>query len=253
MVKLAYIWAFSNDGCRISGMYLMDEAVAQLQTGMTRRQWKSAWERLLAYKKKGGSNLVKYDPDTGVVWVVGRFKQETATAPGVAPSRATIAGGLRELHELPNSVLHEAFRRKYGTYCRPPLGPPGGVSPPSTSTSPKPAPKGRDLKKRGSTNRRRSAAASKPDGLSQEGTGNPDGIDTSPNGIREAYAVAKGLEAMTTNRHALKVIHELRPIGVYEESRSALFEHPKPPRAKGELAREFPNDLVEGIYIRSPR
>lgn len=257
LVKLAYVWCFTNHRCRISGMYVMDHDTAPIDTGMTPRQWKDSWRALLAHRKKGGGHLVRYDDQTGVVWVVGRFKQETRTAPGVAPSGKTITGAVREVHELPPSVLHDAFRRHYSTLLK---GHPWAIDgPPSPIPIPTPSP----TQKREAQRRTRSKPRRRSGGVAKAATPSPwkaitaDGIDTSAKAKAHAKEVLTGLLSLCPSTGIRGKLLEMKILGVLVDKAKpqgglAIYEHADRNEIKRAMRQDFSRRTADSILIRTP-
>lgn len=106
--KLVYLWTFTNRACGIAGVFRVGLDVARQAVGLARADFERAWEELVACGK------IHFDPVTSTTWVVGKLKQEALTGSGNEPSAKLLAGAVRELWEIPNGVVLDAFRQRYG-------------------------------------------------------------------------------------------------------------------------------------------
>jgi hypothetical protein len=246
--KLVYAWAFTNHRCGISGMYLLDQETARIECSMNVRLWGRAWGDLLDYEKANGTNLVHFDAGTGVVWVVGKFKQETQTRPGVQPSQKTIAAAVREVHGLPPSPLHEAFRCKYSHLLKGHTwgidgGAISGNQYPVSQTHPESS--STLLGKAKKTPSRRGSKAS----LSSRGGGtqNQTGVDDSPAAKALAQAMQKELLRETTGDLRIMCL-EMVAIGVKPSGGKAVFQHMSAPIVR-DMLRRHDADRARGIEV----
>lgn len=246
--KALYIWAFTNESCRVSGLYQLSLSVAFNETRLKARG-PAAWREVLRYRKSDRQALVEYDQVSGVVWVRGRFKIETRCRLGRNPSGKILTAAIRECHELPKNPLVVRFRQKYAVILK---GHPWGsdrVSTPggpirSTSTSSKrsrkPIP---NPKKGGEPNAEGSAGVDGDRGVGSRpsaagvgssrrgGKGKNNAVDESVDGVAEAQhrkveLYTRVFEELGREAGAeiLAAIEGCRIVGVFHDSRRPIFE-----------------------------
>jgi hypothetical protein len=105
--KLVYMWTFTNRACGISGVYRIGLEVARQAVGLNPKDFQAAWAEVQ------NAGKVIYDPQTGVLWVVGKLKQEVGSARGADASPKTLAGAVNDLFDLPDSPVVASFCHRY--------------------------------------------------------------------------------------------------------------------------------------------
>ena len=180
--------------------------------------------------------------------MVGKFKQETKTRPGVEPSTKTIAAAVREVHDLPHSPLHEAFRCKYKHLLKGHRwGIDGsaisGIRYPVTQTHPESS--STLLGKAKKTPRRRGSTVS----LSPRGGGtqNQTGLDDSPTAKALAEEMQKTLIRESSGELRVMIL-EMVAVGMKPSTGKAVFHHGNPSSLSGKLRKRLP-DHARGIEV----
>lgn len=265
--RLLYAWSFSNEGCRVSGLYAMDLEVAFFETGLNGSRGLKAWQELLSHRKTDGAPLVEWDEKASVLWVRGRFKIESRTRPGKRPSSKIVLCAIRECFELPKTPLIERFRVKYaatlkgfrwGTDRVSARAEPRRNSSTSSTAKTRPIPKGGE-----------GIAALEGEPGDSRGDGGPPGrssgkrrhhqLDTSDRAIAEAqHRKAELAEAIRELPSAvaeplLQSLRGCRVLGVYADSRRPVFRAPAATRAKLKhgLAHELGPQFAAKVIIES--
>lgn len=241
--RLLYVWCFTNESCRVSGLYLVSPETAGSETRLENRG-PAAWKELLAYRKSDGQPLVEYSPSSGVLWVRGKFKIETRTrSVNRKPSAKIILAALRELHELPSNPLEARFRKKYAKLLK--GYPRDRVSPRdqprrSSSSSTKPIPNTKTGGVASMVGSSQPAHSTDPgarppaDGSRKPGRGGKrkaSEIDSSEQGRAECQH--RKVELYTriyedlgrhTGEKLLHALESARIVGVYQDTRRPVFE-----------------------------
>jgi hypothetical protein len=90
--KLAYIWAFTNSHCGMSGLYKIRPGTLAFETGLTSEQEYEAWAELSA------ADFAHYV--AGVVWVRSRVKHLRTIGTNMAKSIAKDVAKIDPQHPL---------------------------------------------------------------------------------------------------------------------------------------------------------
>lgn len=76
--KLLFIYLFSNSRASACGLYELPITIVPFETGLTMEQVMRGFE---VFDK---ADKVRYDPETGVVWVINMFKYQSSPSPRLA-------------------------------------------------------------------------------------------------------------------------------------------------------------------------
>lgn len=103
-MKLLFIYLFSNERASVCGLYEIPIRIMSFETGLDRSQVESA---LGVFSK---ADKVKYDFETGVVWIRNMLKYQSSSSPKL---QARIKADIKAVH---NCNLKEEYLEWYGKY-----------------------------------------------------------------------------------------------------------------------------------------
>jgi len=98
--KLLFLWTFTNPKAGSSGLFSFNDDVCQNETGLSDRELHNSLKELTK------TDRLRYDEKNNIIWVVNQFKH-------VPKSEKIIEAIIREMDNLPKSILVDAFRDKY--------------------------------------------------------------------------------------------------------------------------------------------